>query len=66
MMIDQFLGWALAQPEGRFELVGGEVVATAPERAVHARRKARIWRALTDAVDAARLPCEATAPPHDG
>jgi Uma2 family endonuclease len=59
MTVDQFLGWAMAQPEGRFELVGGEVVAMAPERAVHARRKARIWRALTDAVDGAGLPCEA-------
>jgi Uma2 family endonuclease len=50
----------MAQPEGpRYELVAGEVVAMAPERAVHARRKARIWRALTEAVDAAGLPCEA-------
>jgi Uma2 family endonuclease len=57
--VDQFLSWAMAQPEGRFELVAGEVVAMAPERAVHARRKARIWRALTDAADAAGLPCEA-------
>lgn len=60
MTVDQFLGWAMAQPDGpRYELVGGEVVTMAPERAAHARRKARIWRALTDAVDAAGLPCEA-------
>jgi Uma2 family endonuclease len=31
----------------------------APERAVHARRNARIWRALSDAIDAAGLPREA-------
>jgi Uma2 family endonuclease len=58
--VDQFLVWAMAQPDGpRCELVDGEVVALAPERAAHARRKARIWRALTDAVEAAGLPCEA-------
>jgi Uma2 family endonuclease len=60
MTVDQFLSWALAQPDGpRYELVDGEVVAMEPERAVDARRKARIWRALTDAVDGAGLPCEA-------
>jgi Uma2 family endonuclease len=60
MTVDQFLSWAMAQPDGpRYELVDGQVVAMAPERAVHARRKARIWRALTDAVDGAGLPCEA-------
>jgi Uma2 family endonuclease len=60
MTVDQFLSWALTQLDGpRYELVDGEVVAMAPERAVHARRTARIWRALTDAVDGAGLPCEA-------
>jgi Uma2 family endonuclease len=60
MTVDQFLRWAMAQPDGpRYELVAGEVVAMAPERAAHARRKARIWRALTNAIDAAGLPCEA-------
>jgi Uma2 family endonuclease len=39
--------------------VAGHVIAMAPERAVHARCNARIWRALTDAIDAAGLPCEA-------
>jgi Uma2 family endonuclease len=60
MTVDQFLSWAMGQPDGpRYELVDGEVVAMAPERAAHARRKARIWRALTDAVEAEGLPCEA-------
>jgi len=60
MTVDQFLGWAMAQPDGaRHELVAGDVVALAPERAAHARRKARIWRALSDSIDAAGLPCEA-------
>jgi Uma2 family endonuclease len=57
MTVDQFLSWAMAQPDGpRYELVDGEVVAIAPQRAVHARRKAAVWLALTDAVDAADCP----------
>ena len=59
MTVDEFVAWAMAQPEGRFELVGGVVVAMAPERAVHARRKAEIWLALREGIKAARLPCEA-------
>ena len=60
MTVDQFLSWAMAQPDGpRYELVGGEVVAMAPERAVHARRKAAVWLALRDGIKAARASCEA-------
>ena len=44
MTVDEFLAWAMAQPEGRFELVDGKVVTMAPERVAHARLKARIWR----------------------
>jgi Uma2 family endonuclease len=60
MTADQFVAWAMRQPEGeRYELVAGEVVAMAPERAGHSRAKSRIHRALADAVAAAGLPCEA-------
>lgn len=60
MTVDEFLAWLDDGPEGvRYELVAGEPVAMAPERAAHARRKARIWRALSDALDGAGLPCEA-------
>jgi Uma2 family endonuclease len=60
MTVDQFLVWAMAQPDGpRYELVDGEVVAMAPERAAHARRKAEIWLALRDGIRSASLPCEA-------
>jgi Uma2 family endonuclease len=47
------------QPRGRFELVRGQVVAMAPERAGHARAKGRIYRALGDAISRAGLECEA-------
>ena len=60
MTVEQFLAWLEDGPEGaRYELVAGEVVAMAPERAAHARLKARIWRALDDQVVAHGLPCEA-------
>lgn len=54
-----YRSWADAQPRGRFERVDGEVVAMAPERINHARVKARVWRALDQAIEQARVPCEA-------
>lgn len=60
MTADAFIVWAMQQPEGlRYELVAGEVVAMAPERAGHARTKARIYEAMAQAIPAAELPCEA-------
>lgn len=47
---DAFIAWASAQPRGRHELIGGQVVAMAPERAGHTRAKARAHRALEDAI----------------
>src|SRR3954452_19256042 len=54
-----FHRWVEAQSHGRFERVGGHPVAIAPERWVHARLKARIWRALDREVTEAGLPCHA-------
>jgi Uma2 family endonuclease len=45
-----FHAWVTAQPTGRYERIGGEVVAMAPERWEHARLKAEIWRALDAAL----------------
>jgi Uma2 family endonuclease len=57
---DEFIAWAMEQPEGkRYELVAGEVVAMAPERAAHGRMKGRIYEGFVGAIRAARLPCEA-------
>jgi Uma2 family endonuclease len=62
MTSDEFIAWAMDQPETcHYELLDGEVVAMAPERAAHARAKAHIWRRLDEAIEAARLPCEALA-----
>jgi Uma2 family endonuclease len=58
MTSDEFIAWAMQQPEGkRYELAGGEVFAMAPERSVHALTKGRIYRRLAEAVEAAGLPC---------
>lgn len=56
---DEFHRWVEAQPRHRFDRVQGEVLAMAPEPWVHARLKARIWRALDRELTAAGLPCQA-------
>ncbi|MBV8577354.1 MAG: Uma2 family endonuclease [Acetobacteraceae bacterium] len=56
---EEFIAWAMTRPEGeRYELVAGEIVAMAPERAAHARLKFRIARRLAEAIEAAGLNCE--------
>lgn len=60
MTADEFLVWALEQPEGkRYELVAGEVVSMAPERATDGRMKGRMFARLDEAIQAAKLNCEA-------
>ncbi|HEX5326123.1 MAG TPA: Uma2 family endonuclease [Acetobacteraceae bacterium] len=51
--------WVEDQPKGRFERAGGVPVAMAPERSIHARLKARIWRAFDRELRAGGLCCEA-------
>ena len=58
MTFEEWLVWA-AEDGGRSELLDGRVHMMAPERVPHARAKAWVWRALQDAIDRARLPCEA-------
>ena len=57
MTVLEFLNWAEAQPEGRYELVDGRIIAMAPERALHNLAKMSVWLALRRAVEAAGLPC---------
>jgi Uma2 family endonuclease len=56
--VDEFLAWAEGRP-GRYELVEGEVVQMSPERARHARTKAKVHGALAAAVQRSCLECEA-------
>jgi Uma2 family endonuclease len=44
---------------GKFERVDGQIVAMAPERASHNKRKMAAWLALRTAIQNAKLPCEA-------
>lgn len=60
MTADEFIAWAMTQPEGaRYELEDGEVVAMSPERMHHALTKALIFRRLEDAIALAGLSCMA-------
>ncbi len=55
MTVAQFLVWAEAQPEGRYELVDGEIVRMAPERLRHNVGKSEVWLVLRMALIAAGL-----------
>jgi Uma2 family endonuclease len=58
MTSDEFIPWAMEQPEGkRYELFAGKVVAMAPERSSRALAKFHIARRLSDAVERDGLPC---------
>jgi Uma2 family endonuclease len=59
MSVPEFLAWAETQETGRYELVRGEVVAMASERAEHVRAKTKVWHALDEAIRRAGAPCEA-------
>jgi Uma2 family endonuclease len=56
---DEFIAWALEQPQGRFELDNGVVVAMAPERVNHAIAKLNATIALHNAIGARGLACQA-------
>lgn len=59
MTVDEYLAWSEAQPEQwRTELINGQVVAMAPERAAHNRIKIAVLIALREAVKVAGVPCE--------
>ncbi len=58
MNVEEFLAWAERQPEGRFELVDGEVVAMSPERVRHTIVKLEVAIALREAIRARGLPCQ--------
>jgi Uma2 family endonuclease len=59
MSRQEYRTWLQQQPAGRFERIGGVVVAKAPERIAHVRIKARVWQSLDRAIRAAGVACEA-------
>lgn len=58
MTREEYRAWAEQQPTGRFERMNGIVVAMAPERVGHSRRKFRIAQMMDAAVRNGGLPCE--------
>jgi Uma2 family endonuclease len=59
MTSDEFIAWAMQQPEMcHYELIAGEIVTMAPERSAHALTKFHIARQLAALIEAADLPCQ--------
>jgi Uma2 family endonuclease len=58
MTANEFLAWAEEQDGGRYELIGGQVVAMAPERAQHADIKRRVANAFEEAIRAKGCNCQ--------
>jgi len=59
MTSDEFIAWAMEQPETcRYELIAGEVVTMAPERSAHALTKFHITRRLAERIEADELDCQ--------
>ena len=58
MTSDEFIAWAMEQPETEhYELIEGEVVAMAPERSGHSLTKLHIARRMAEAIEAGHQPC---------
>jgi Uma2 family endonuclease len=50
LTVDQFLAWAVRQPEGKYELVDGVVVMQQSQKWGHSKVKAAVYVALMNAV----------------
>jgi Uma2 family endonuclease len=59
MTVDEYLRWSESQGEGRYELVGGEVIMMSPETVRHVAIKNEAWLALRTAIVDAGLACRA-------
>ena len=59
MSAEAFLEWAEAQDDGRYQLIGGQIVAMAPEPVEHAHVKFQVAKALDAAISEAKAPCRA-------
>lgn len=58
MSVEEFLAWAENAP-GRYELVAGEIIAQAAERAAHAKVKGAVFVSLLNGIARAGLSCHA-------
>ncbi|MBA3448317.1 MAG: Uma2 family endonuclease [Pseudaminobacter sp.] len=55
MTADEYLHWSQEQPDGRYELVSGEVVMMSPETVRHVAVKNQAWLTFRNAIEKARL-----------
>ncbi len=58
MNVQEFLAWSEQQPDDRYELVDGRVVAVARDSVRHNLAKGAAFRALCDGVKTAGLRCQ--------
>jgi len=58
MKVDEFLVWSEKQPDDRYKLVDGEIVAMTRGTVGHNRTKGAAYVALRDAVRSGGLPCQ--------
>ena len=58
MNVEEFLSWSERQSDDRYELVDGEIIAMTRDTVRHNLTKFAACRALYDAVQAGRLPCQ--------
>jgi Uma2 family endonuclease len=57
MTVPEFLAWSERQPDDRYELVDGEIVAMTRDTVRHNQSKFAASRAMDDAIRSAGLPC---------
>jgi Uma2 family endonuclease len=57
MTVDEFFAWSERQPDDRYELVDGEIIATTRDTVRHNRTKLAVYRALDESARAVGLPC---------
>ncbi len=58
MNVDEFLVWSERQPDDRYELVDGEIIAMTRDTIGHNQAKLAACLALYEAVRVAKLPCQ--------
>jgi len=58
LTLSEFLAWSETQEGRGYELVRGQIIAMAPERAEHVQAKRRAANALEAAIQGAGLTCE--------
>ena len=57
LTVDQFLAWAVRQPEGKFELVDGVVIMQQSQKWGHSKVKLEVALVLREAIKKASVPC---------